>query len=172
MSLAIQYWRVAVTKAVLSVVVVFGSALLAAAAFAAQPSFRGKWNITFCPYDRDFCAVTRCFDFVRVKGLIDGFPNSGTWTAPEAPSVNGRWVQLGEKVSFFASYPAGSDSYTYMALSGLMNGADYIGGVSLIEADRDYTLASTAAWYGQRVTSCPPPFDRNGGVAPFLSKLK
>jgi hypothetical protein len=155
-------------RAVPLILAVSGLALLAAEASAAQPSLKGKWNITFCPYGRDFCTVTRCFDFDRVKGIVDGFPDSGTWTTPDAPGINGRWVQYGEKVSFFASYPWGSDSYAYFVFTGLLNGPDNIGGISLIETDRDFTFADTTAWYAQRAKSCPPPpTTRKGSLKRF-----
>ena len=139
-------------RSILVAAATFAALTVAAPAAHAQPLLRGPWKITFCSNPDKPCDVSQCLQFTRSAGLVNGMPQSGTWTIPSF-GLSGQWVQYGDTVQLLGRYTIGGIS-AGIAFTGILNGARRIGGVSFFDAFDDFSSSNTGTWIGEKTAQC------------------
>jgi len=119
----------------------------------ATPVFSGKWQLTVCEDpDRTSCA-THCYIFTRTADTVSGSNTSGTWHDPSSFALDGKWLQLGDRLIILGSSPTGPlNSAAFFRGSIVSN--TVINGDSWVLFPLPNGSALTGNWTGKKVTSC------------------
>jgi hypothetical protein len=106
-----------------------------------------SWEITFCSNPHRLCDAKICAKFSRRPDTVNDERVSGIYTVVGFPQ-NGKWVQRGELVQFFASYNSGK---FFISFVGTMTGADRMGGIAFVDAGDN--IENTGTWYAEKLTT-------------------
>jgi hypothetical protein len=131
---------------------------------SAPPRMGGHWDVTTCDDPNRTNCLTGCYTFTVVPGHVAKSPTSGRVTQNDVPAFpfSGRWIQLGDRVSFWGVTQFGdSDEFFPVAFfDGTFLSATELNGESfvslIIQAEGPIGNATTGAWHAvKRGTACP-----------------
>src|SRR5690242_2590151 len=119
----------------------------------ATPAFSGKWQLSVCTDpDRTSCA-THCYIFTRTAGTVSGSNTSGTWHDPSSFALDGKWLQLGDRLIIWGSSPTGPLNSAAFFRGSIVS-STVINGDSFVLFPLPNGSALTGNWTAQKVGNC------------------